>query len=149
MNKNPALKYVVKVHDHKKCIISFVFCLIWESKARDQRKSVFFFFFSFVLVCKWYLGHVNECRKILINNLIKKSFYGKTKKTINILIIFFIFHKSGVKTFLKLIINHCPKGEIIKSSSGPRHLSTIPLKNFHLFKITKSVINLCLKKKFN
>ena len=35
--------------------------------------------------------------------------------------------------------------EIIESSSGPRHLSTIPLKNFHLFKIAESVINLCLK----
>ena len=37
-------------------------------------------------------------------------------------------------------------GEIIESSGGPRHLSTIPLKNFHLFKIAKSVINFCLKK---
>ena len=37
-------------------------------------------------------------------------------------------------------------GEIIKSFGGPRYLFTIPLKNFHLFKIAKSVINLCLKK---
>ena len=37
-------------------------------------------------------------------------------------------------------------GEIIESSGGPRYLSTIPLKNFHLFKIAESVINLCLKK---
>ena len=29
---------------------------------------------------------------------------------------------------------------------GPHHLSTIPLKNFHLFKITESVINFYLKK---
>ena len=35
--------------------------------------------------------------------------------------------------------------EIIESYSGPRHLSTIPLKNFHLFKITVSVFNFCLK----
>ena len=36
-------------------------------------------------------------------------------------------------------------GEIIDSSSGPCHLSTISLKNFHLFQIAKSVINFCLK----
>ena len=34
---------------------------------------------------------------------------GKEKK-INVLIVFFISHKSGVKTFLKWIVNHCPKG---------------------------------------
>ena len=32
------------------------------------------------------------------------------EKKINILTVFFISHKSGVKTFLKLIINHHPKG---------------------------------------
>ena len=42
--------------------------------------------------------------------------------------------------------NRCWVGEIIESSGRPRHLSTIPLKNFHLFKITKSVINFYLKK---
>ena len=38
----------------------------------------------------------------LVNNPFKKSFYEK-KKVINILtpFFFFIFHKSGVKTFLK------------------------------------------------
>ena len=41
------------------------------------------------------------------------------------------------------------KGEIIESSSGSRHLSTIPLKNFNLFKIVGSVINFCLKKNSN
>ena len=34
----------------------------------------------------------------------------KKKKTINILTAFFISHKSGVKTFLKWIVNQCPKG---------------------------------------
>ena len=48
-----------------------------------------------------------------------------------------IIHKTGCD---------CCYGEIIGSSGGPRHLSTIPLKNFHLFKIAESVINLCLKK---
>ena len=37
-------------------------------------------------------------------------------------------------------------GEIIESSGRPRHLSIVPLKNFHLFKIAKSVINFYLKK---
>ena len=46
--------------------------------------------------------------RVLVNNPFKEKFYGK-KKTINILTTFFIFHKSDVKIFLKLIINHCPK----------------------------------------
>ena len=47
---------------------------------------------------------------VIINNPLKEKFYGKRKKkTINILTVFFISHKSGIKTFLKLIINHCFK----------------------------------------
>ena len=38
-------------------------------------------------------------------------------------------------------------GEIIESSGRPRHLSIIPLKNFHLFKIVELVINFYFKKK--
>ena len=34
--------------------------------------------------------------RALINNLVKESFYGKRKKTINILTVFFISHKSDV-----------------------------------------------------
>ena len=34
---------------------------------------------------------------------------GKEKKTINVLIAFFIFYKSDVKTFLKWILNEYPK----------------------------------------
>ena len=50
--------------------------------------------------------------RVLVNNLFKDSFYNKKrkKKTINILIAFFISHKNGVKTFLKWIINQCLKG---------------------------------------
>ena len=49
--------------------------------------------------------------RVLVKNLVKESFYGKgKKKTINILTTFFIFHKTNVKTFLKWIINECPKG---------------------------------------
>ena len=44
--------------------------------------------------------------RAMINNSFKESFYGEKKKTINILIAFFI----SVKTFLKLIINYCSKG---------------------------------------
>ena len=46
--------------------------------------------------------------RVLVNNLFKKRFYEKRKKTINVLITFFISHKNDVKTFLKLIINYCP-----------------------------------------
>ena len=45
--------------------------------------------------------------RILVNNLVKESFYGREKKAINVLTVFFFFisHKSNVKTFLKCIIN--------------------------------------------
>ena len=39
--------------------------------------------------------------RALVKNPVKKSFYGKEKKTINVLTAFFISHKSDVKTFLK------------------------------------------------
>ena len=39
--------------------------------------------------------------KALVKDPVKKSFYRKRKKTINVLIVFFISHKSDVKTFLK------------------------------------------------
>ena len=50
--------------------------------------------------------------RALVNNLIKEKFYEKRKKkmAINILIAFFISHKSDVKNFLKWIINQYPKG---------------------------------------
>ena len=44
--------------------------------------------------------------RIIVNNPFKKSFY---EKKINILTVFFIFHKNSVKTFLKWIVNQCPK----------------------------------------
>ena len=49
--------------------------------------------------------------RALVKNLVKESFYGKRKKkTINVLTAFFIFHKNDVKTFLKWIVDECPKG---------------------------------------
>ena len=62
---------------------------------------------STMMLMLLFVGHVNKCRKALVNNLIKKKFYGE-KKTINVLTAFFIFHKSDVKTFLKWILNQCP-----------------------------------------
>ena len=48
---------------------------------------------------------------------------------------------------MKLQISLAPDfGEIIQYIGGLCHLSTIPLKNSHLFKIGKSVINFCSKK---
>ena len=46
--------------------------------------------------------------RALIKNPVKESFYGKKK--FNVLTTFFISHKSDVKTFIKLIVNECPKG---------------------------------------
>ena len=51
-----------------------------------------------------------------------------------------------VKKLRRLASDH---GEIIEFFGGTRHLSTILLKNFHLFKIVESVINFCLKKIYN
>ena len=47
----------------------------------------------------------------MINNQFKESFLWEKekKKTINILTAFSISHKSGVKIFLKWIVNHYPK----------------------------------------
>ena len=45
--------------------------------------------------------------RVMINNPFKENFYVKKKK---VLTVFFISHKNGVKTFLKLIVNYCPKG---------------------------------------
>ena len=44
--------------------------------------------------------------RTLIKYLIKKKIMKK--KSINVLIIFFIFYKSDIKIFLKLIVNKCP-----------------------------------------
>ena len=43
--------------------------------------------------------------RVLIKNPVEESFYGKKKKTINVLTTFFISHKSDIKTFLKFILN--------------------------------------------
>ena len=43
--------------------------------------------------------------RVLVKNPVKENFYGKIKKTINVLIVFFISHKSDVKIFLKWILN--------------------------------------------
>ena len=46
------------------------------------------------------MGNANECPKLRIR--LKKVFMEKEKKkTINVLTVFFISHKSDVKTFLK------------------------------------------------
>ena len=48
--------------------------------------------------------------KAFVNNSFKENFYGKRKeKTINVLTAFFISYKSGIKIFLKWIVNQCPK----------------------------------------
>ena len=38
---------------------------------------------------------------VLVNNPVKKKIMEKEKKAINVLTIFFIFHKSDIKIFLK------------------------------------------------
>ena len=48
---------------------------------------------------KWVM--LKSALKTLIKNPIIENFYGKKKKTINVLTTFFIFHKNDVKIFLK------------------------------------------------
>ena len=53
-------------------------------------------------------SYANECPyRVLVKNPVKEMLIGKgkKKKTINVLIAFFFSHKSGVKTFLKWIVN--------------------------------------------
>ena len=52
----------------------------------------------------------NALIRALVSNLVKESFYGEKKETINVLTVFFISHKSYVKIFLKWIVNEYPKG---------------------------------------
>ena len=46
--------------------------------------------------------------KVLVNNSFKESYYGE-KKYLIFFTGFFISHKSGIKTFLKWIVNEFPK----------------------------------------
>ena len=51
-----------------------------------------------------------DALRVIVNNLYKESFYVKKKKKINILTVLSISYQSGIKIFLKWIVNHYPKG---------------------------------------
>ena len=53
---------------------------------------------------------LTDAFRAMVNNSFKESLYGKRKKIINVLIVFFISYKSGIKTFLKWIVKDCLKG---------------------------------------
>ena len=55
---------------------------------------------------------LTDAIRALVNNLFKENFYKKIKKkkAINVLTVFFISHKSDVKTFLKWIVNCMASG---------------------------------------
>ena len=64
-----------------------------------------------IIIKRWV--RLTSVLTVLVKNLVKEvkeSFYEKKKKTINVLIGFFISYKSDVKTFLKWIINQYFKG---------------------------------------
>ena len=49
--------------------------------------------------------------RALVKNSVKENFRGeKKKKTMNVLIAYFVSYKSDVKTFIKWIVNQYPKG---------------------------------------
>ena len=68
-------------------------------KGRSQELRYFLF------IHLWEM--LTSALRALIKNPVKKNFYEKRKKTINVLTIFFIFHKNDVKTFLIWILNEC------------------------------------------
>ena len=101
---------------------------IWR---RDYQGSVFIYVFLeylkilYIFECFW-----TSKRKLFF------GFFSKNKYSLAILENEF-FKRRKNPFFEKLYSSH----------SRPYHLSTISLKDFHLFKITDSVISLCLKKK--
>ena len=52
---------------------------------------------------------LTDTLRVIVNNSFKENFYKKKKKTINILRVYYISYKSSIKTFLKWIVNYCPK----------------------------------------
>ena len=44
---------------------------------------------------------LTDVSKVIVNNSFKENFYEEKKKTINILRVYYISHKSSIKTFLK------------------------------------------------
>ena len=61
-----------------------------------------------------YWEMLTNALRVIVNNSFTKIYiyiyiYIMKKKN-NVLTTFFISHKSGEKTFLQWIINHCPKG---------------------------------------
>ena len=62
-------------------------------------------FYNYIITYRKMLIDAREYQLIIH---LKKNLQEKEKK-INIMTIFFISHKSGVKTFLKLIVNYCTK----------------------------------------
>ena len=94
---------------------SKTFCKVYQKKKPFCKKKKIVGDIWLMIQCRK-VKHGNKLRemlvsvlKILVNNPYKESFYGKwKKKVINILTVFFISHKSGIKTFLKWIIKKCP-----------------------------------------
>ena len=66
--------------------------------------------------------------KVLINNPVKESFY---KKKINVLTTFFISHKSYNKTFLKWMVNQCPKDTLLTFYLNKYYLYLIHVSSYH------------------
>ena len=67
-----------------------------------------------LVICKDDIGisireMLTSVLRTLVKDPVKESFYGKRKKKINVLSVFFISHKSDVKNFFNKILNQCPK----------------------------------------
>ena len=69
----------------------------------NQLFILFYFIILACLICSISTkGEImTDAFRIIVNHSFKKSFYGKRRKTINILTAFFISYKNSVKIFLK------------------------------------------------
>ena len=60
------------------------------------------------IILQWDM--LTSALRALVKHSVKESFYGKRKKIINVLTVFFISHKSDIKTFFNWILNQCSTG---------------------------------------
>ena len=76
-----------------------------------SQKKLFFLFSSLRVTMHYFfkIGKINKCPKSVSLAIIFRNFLWEKKKVINFFTNFYIFHKSGIKTFLKLSINKCSK----------------------------------------
>ena len=83
--------------------INFIFLIL------KKKKKILFSSLQVTMLYFFKIGKINKCPKSVSLAIIFRNFLWKKKKVIDFFTNFYIFHKSGIKTFLKLSINKCSK----------------------------------------